>query len=63
MLLRCVMHVTDNQFSDMFNNGWKKFKIADLLGFFTFDVNNFTLQARKLQKLFMYPSQICTACF
>ena len=27
------MHVTNNQFSDKFNNGCKKLKMADLLSF------------------------------
>ena len=26
-----VIHVTNDQFSDKFNNGWKKIKMADLL--------------------------------
>ena len=40
------MYVTNNQFSDKFNNGLKKFKMADLLRFFAFYVNNLTLWAR-----------------
>ena len=27
------MHVTNDQFLDKFNNGWKNFKMADLLWF------------------------------
>ena len=30
------MHVTNDQFSDKYNNGRKKFKMADLLRFFAF---------------------------
>ena len=30
------MHATNKQFSDKFNNGLKKFKMADLLQFFAF---------------------------
>ena len=37
---------TDNLFSDMFNNGYKKIKMADLLRFFAFYVNIFTLKVR-----------------
>ena len=33
-LFQFVMHVTDKPFSDNFNNGRKKFKMADLLLFF-----------------------------
>ena len=33
-------------------------KMADLLRFFTFYVNNLTLWARKLEKIFTYPLQI-----
>ena len=40
------MHVTNDQFSDKFNNGKKKKKMADLLRFFSFYVNNLTLWAR-----------------
>ena len=36
----------------------KKKKMADLLRFFTFYVNNLTLWARKLEKFFTYPLQI-----
>ena len=39
------MHATNDQFSDKFNNGEKK-KMADLLRFFTFYVNNLTLWVR-----------------
>ena len=31
IVLKFVMHVTTKQFSDMFDNDWKKFKMADLL--------------------------------
>ena len=41
----CSMHVSNDQFLDKLNNGWKKLKIADLLRFFSFLVNNFTLWA------------------
>ena len=34
------MHVTNDQFSDKLNNGRKKIKMADLLRFFAFYVNN-----------------------
>ena len=37
------MHVTNNQLSDKFNNGWEKNQNADLLAFFAFYVNNLTL--------------------
>ena len=40
ILLKFVMHVTNKQFSDKFNNNWKKFKIDDFLWFFAFYVNN-----------------------
>ena len=30
------MYVTDDQFSDKFNNGWKKCKMVDLLISFAF---------------------------
>ena len=40
------MHVTNKQFLDKFYNGWKKIKMADLLRFFAFYVNNLTLWAR-----------------
>ena len=40
------MRVINDQFSDKFNNGWKKIKMADLLWFFAFYVNNLTLLAR-----------------
>ena len=46
ILFKFVMHVTNDQFSDKFNNGRKKKKMADLLRFFTFYVNNLTLWAR-----------------
>ena len=46
ILFKFVMHVTNDQFSDEFNNGRKKKKMADLLRFFTFYVNNLTLWAR-----------------
>ena len=46
------MHVTHNQFSE--KNGWKLFKVADLLLFFTFYVDNFTLWA-----LFNFNSSPC----
>ena len=40
------MHVTHNQFLKKFDNGWKQSKVADLLLFFTFYVENFTLWVR-----------------
>ena len=40
------MYVTNDQFSDKFNDDWKKIKMADLLRFFTFYVNNLTFWAR-----------------
>ena len=46
ILLKCVMHVTNKQFSDKFDNSWKKFKMADLLWFFAFYVNDLTLWAQ-----------------
>ena len=42
----CNMHVTHTQFSEKFKNGWKQFEVVDLLWFFTFYFNNFTLWAR-----------------
>ena len=36
----------------------KKKKMADLLRFFTYYVNNLNLWARKLEKFFTYPLQI-----
>ena len=36
----------------------EKKKMADLLRFFTFYVNNLTLWARKLEKFLTYPLQI-----
>ena len=39
-----VMHVTNDQFSDKFNNGWKKsIWLHDLLRLFAFYINNLTL--------------------
>ena len=52
------MHVTNKSFLDKFNNGRKKKKMADLLRFFTFYVNNLTLWAQKLEKFSTYPLQI-----
>ena len=46
ILSKFVMHVTNDQFSDKFNNGQKKLKMADLLRFFAFYVNSLTLLAR-----------------
>ena len=46
ILPKFVMHVTNDQFSDKFNNGQKKINMADLLRFFAFYVNNLTLWAR-----------------
>ena len=46
ILLKFAMHVTNNQFSDEINNGWKKIKMVDLLQFFAFYVNNLTLWAQ-----------------
>ena len=40
--LLCTLH----QLSDKFNNGWKKIKMAVLLRFFAFFINNLTLLAR-----------------
>ena len=40
------MHVANDQFSDKFNNGWKKIKMADLLRIFAFYINNLTLLAQ-----------------
>ena len=40
ILSKFVMHVTNKQFSDKFNKGWKKFKMADLLWFWALYVNN-----------------------
>ena len=37
-------HVTNNQLPDKFDNGWKKFKMADLLRFLAFHINNLTLK-------------------
>ena len=62
ILFKFVMHVTNDQFSDKFNNGRKK-KMADLLRFFTFYVNNLTLWARYVEKFFTYPLQIGYACY
>ena len=42
ILRKFVMHVTNKQFSDKFDNGWTKFKMANLLQFFAFYVNNMT---------------------
>ena len=46
ILFKLVMHVTNKYFLDKFNNGRKKKKMADLLRFFSFYVNNLTLWAR-----------------
>ena len=46
------MHVTTNQFSDKIDNGWNFFLMADLLWF----LGTLTL-------FFMYPPQICYACY
>ena len=52
ILPKFVMHVTNDQFSVKFNNGWKKnqnekkIEITDLMWFFAFYVNNLTLWAR-----------------
>ena len=35
------MHVTNDHLSDKFNNGWEKIKMADLLHFFAYYVDNF----------------------
>ena len=43
ILFKFVMHVTNEQFSDEFDDGWKKIKMADLVWFFAFYVNNLTL--------------------
>ena len=42
----CNMLVTHNQFLVKLTNGWKQFIVADLLWFFTFYVDNFTLRSR-----------------
>ena len=41
----------------------EKKKMADLLRFFTFYVNNLTLWARLVEKIFTYPLQIGYACY
>ena len=46
ILTKFVMHVTNDQFSDKFNNGWKKFTMFDLLRLFVFYVNTSTLWAQ-----------------
>ena len=46
IIFKFLMHVTNKQFSDKFNNGWKRFKMADILRFFAFHVNILTLWAR-----------------
>ena len=43
IIFKFVMHVTNKQFSNKFNNDWKKVKMADLLSFFAFYFNNLTL--------------------
>ena len=43
------MHVTIDQFSDKFNNGGKKIKMADLLRLFAFYGNNLTLGCDNLK--------------
>ena len=45
ILPKCVMHVTNDQFSDEFDIDGKKIKMADLLRFLVFYVNNLTLWA------------------
>ena len=40
------MHATIDQFSDKFNNDWKKIEMTDLFQFFPFYVNNLTSWAR-----------------
>ena len=57
------MRATNKEFLDKFDNGWKQIKIADLLEFFAFYFDNFTLWTWLLEKFFMYPSQICYACY
>ena len=61
------MHVKHDQFSDKFNNGEEKNKVADLLRCLAFYVNNLTLWARKLENVFaptiMYLVQKCNACY
>ena len=41
----------------------EKKKMADLLRFFSFYVNNLTLWARQLEKFFTYSLQICYVCY
>ena len=40
------MYVTNKHFLDEFDNGWKKIKMADLLRYFVFYLNNLTLWAQ-----------------
>ena len=63
ILFKFVMPVTNKQFPDKFNNGWKNFKMSNLLRFFTFYVNNLTLWVQWLEKFFMCHLQICYACY
>ena len=59
--LKFVLHVTSDQFSDKFNNGGKKSNwfIATFcilrLWFYLVDVITY--------KFFIYPDQICYACY
>ena len=46
ILLKLFMHVTNQQFSDKFDNGWKKSKWPIYFDFFAFYVNNLTLWAQ-----------------
>ena len=50
---------TNKQLSEKFNNDWKK---SWFIGIFRI-LHNLTLLARQHEKFFIYPAQICYACY
>ena len=60
--MKFVLYVDNNQFSDKFKYGWKKFKVADLLLFLHFTLLILPCGADNFSIFSMYLAQICSAC-
>ena len=56
------MHVTKDQFSDKFNNGWKKRKMAAFVEIFRILRQKFDFVGA-IKFFFMYLVQICYVCY
>ena len=53
------MHVTSDQFSDKFNDGWKKNQNGGFIAIFCILRQSFDLVGAITWKFFMYLSEIC----